>query len=201
MKGWEMISRIKNLVNEGCSVSQISRQLKIDRKTVRKYRDETFDVIANKRKEGAVRTRKLEKFRSFIDSKIQLMEEDGVINGQAIYDEIRKRGYEGSARSVRRYVMSRSRAKAQKERKYTPFETPAGYQAMVDLGESRKVWIEGKHQVRYFIVMTLSYSRKMYVEWHDRPVDTEMFLRFHQNAFRHFEGIPGEIVYDMLRVT
>jgi transposase len=201
MKGWEMISEIKRLLKDGSNVSKVSRQLSIDRKTVRKYRDQPFDVIAENQRKAKRRKRKLDRFRSVIDNKIQLMQADGVINAQAIYDEIAKQGYAGSPRSVRRYVMARSRRKSEKERTYAPFETAPGYQAMVDLGESRKIWISGVHEVRYFIVMTLSYSRKMYVEWHDRPVDTEMFLRFHQNGFRYFEGIPMEIVYDQTKLV
>lgn len=201
MKGWEMISEIKQLIKGGSNVSKVSRQLRIDRKTVRKYRDQPFEVIGANQRKAKRRKRKLDDFRSLVDHKIQLMQEDGVINAQAIYDEIVKAGYAGSPRSVRRYVMARSRKKAQKERTYAPFETAPGYQAMVDLGESRKIWITGVHQVRYFIVMTLSWSRKMYVEWYDRPVDTEMFLCFHQKAFRHFEGIPIEIVYDQTKLV
>ncbi len=38
MKGWEMINRVKTMLSEGKKVSHVARKLRIDRKTVRKYR-------------------------------------------------------------------------------------------------------------------------------------------------------------------
>lgn len=201
MKGWEMISQIKQKLRDGHNVSRISRELKIDRKTVRKYRDMTFEEVADYHRTTRTRKRKLDKFKEIIDKKILAMQEDGVVNAQSIYGELMRLGYSGSPRSLRRYVETRSRKTSKKSRTYEPFETAAGYQAMVDLGESRKVWISGIRTVRYFVVMTLSYSRRMYVEWYDRPIDTQMFLIFHQNAFRYFGGIPQELVYDQTKLV
>jgi hypothetical protein len=53
----------------------------------------------------------------------------------------------------------------------------------------------------YFVVMVLSWSRRKYVEWFDRPIDTQMFLEFHERAFQYFEGIPREVVYDQTRLA
>ncbi|MCH8017527.1 MAG: transcriptional regulator, partial [Acidobacteria bacterium] len=39
MKGWEEVIEIKRLIEEGHKVSEVARRLKMDRKTVRKYRD------------------------------------------------------------------------------------------------------------------------------------------------------------------
>ncbi len=61
--------------------------------------------------------------------------------------------------------------------------------------------ISGRSSSAYFIAMVLSHSRKKYVEWFDRPVDTEMFINFHQNAFRAFEGVPEEVVYDQTKLA
>ena len=136
-------------------------KLKIDRKTVRKYRDMPMDEIAEKHKNSQRRKRKVDEYRGFIDKQLDLMEEDGVINAQAIFDKVLKQGYEGSARTLRRYVQHRMGKRKKRQRIYEPFETDPGYQAMVDMGESRKVWINLKRTVTYFLVMTLSYSRKM----------------------------------------
>lgn len=125
---------------------------------------------------------------------------DGVVNAQAIYDELKTLGYVGSARSVRRWV-TRLRQKSRKKRTYEPFETPPGHQAMVDLAESRGLRIGGRKQTVYWVAMILAHSRKKYVEWYDRPIDTEMFLQFHQNAFEALGGVPRQIVYDQTKLA
>jgi hypothetical protein len=48
----------------------------------------------------------------------------------------------------------------------------------------------------YFISFVLSHSRYKYAEWLDRPFTTRDVICAHENAFRKFEGIPYELVYD-----
>lgn len=48
----------------------------------------------------------------------------------------------------------------------------------------------------YFISFVLSHSRYKYLEWLDRPFTTADTIRSHENAFRHFGGMPEEMVYD-----
>lgn len=201
MKGWDMINKVKTMIEEGRTVSSIARKLKMDRKTVRKYRDLEMDEIADYRRLRKHRKRKVDAFKTFIDDQVNLMEEDGVINAQAIFDKVVGKGFSGASRTLRRYVTTRVGKRKKQQRIYESFETDPGKQAMVDLGESRKIWLNMKRSVMYFLVMTLSYSRKMYVEWYDRPIDTEMFIRFHQNAFSYIGGVPEEIVYDQTKLA
>lgn len=201
MKGWNMINDIKIMIKNGQKVSEIAEKLGIDRKTVCKYRDMDIDEIAEYRKRRKYRKNKTNDFKEFIEDQLKKMEEDGVINAQAIYDKIIAMGYDGSARTLRRYVHQRMGKRVKRQRIYEPFETSPGYQAMVDIGESRKIWINMKRTVMYFLVMTFGYSRKMYVEWYDHPIDTEMFIRFHQNVFLYIGGIPKEIVYDQTKLA
>jgi transposase len=132
-------------------------------------------------------------YKDWVDHRVKVMAEDGVINGQAIYEELKKLGYEGSARSLRRYI-SRLRRKTKQRRIFEPFETPPGHQGMVDLGEKRKVRLGTQRRTVYFVALVLSHSRKKYAEWFDRPVDTEMFIEFHQRAFQALGGIPQRTV-------
>ena len=52
MKEWGMINKIKKELEAGKSISEISRELGIDRKTVRKYRDMTHEDIAKKKNQN-----------------------------------------------------------------------------------------------------------------------------------------------------
>ncbi len=161
MKGWDEVIEIKRLIQTGHKVSEVARELGIDRKTVRKYRDLTPEDIAEYRSRTKRRSRKVDDFEDWVRHRVNAMAEDGVINSQAIYEEIKGLGYEGSARTLRRYV-SQLGVKPQRRRIFEPFETPPGHQAMVDLGEKRKVRLGSEKRTVYFIAVVLSHSRKKY---------------------------------------
>lgn len=201
MKGWDEVIEIKRLITEGHKVSEVARRVKMDRKTVRKYRDLPVEQIAQRIGEAKGRSRKIEGYRDWIQSRVEAMAEDGVINAQAMFHDLRAMGYSGSARTLRRYVNRLREKHRKKQRVFEPFETAPGQQAMVDLGEKRKLRIGGNKQPAYFIAMVLCFSRKKYAEWYDRPIDTEIFIEFHYRAFQHFEGIPREIVYDQTKLA
>ncbi len=194
------MNEIKLLLKQGKKVSEVARELGIDRKTVRKYRNRDIAQIAHEREAGQTRKRNLDDFEPWIRAKVKRMAEDGVINAESIYNELKKLRYEGSSRSVRRFVET-LRPASRPSRDYRRFETPPGHQAMVDLGEKRGVRISGGRQTVYFIAMVLSRSRRKYVEWFERPIDTEMLLRFHESAFGYFEGVPRQMVYDQMKLA
>ena len=143
MKGWDEVIEIKRLIDGGQKVSEVARELGIDRKTVRKYRDLTPEEIAAYRSGTKRRSRKVDDFEDWIEHRVEAMAEDGVINSQAIFEVLKDLGYEGSSRTLRRYV-SGLEVTPQKRRIFEPFETPPGHQAMVDLGEKRKVRLGGE---------------------------------------------------------
>ncbi|MFQ5741575.1 MAG: hypothetical protein ACE5JX_21465 [Acidobacteriota bacterium] len=64
MKGWEIVSDIKRLLSKGLGVSAVARQLKVERKTVCKYRDLDMDEVGAARRKASRRTRKLNRFRA-----------------------------------------------------------------------------------------------------------------------------------------
>ena len=59
MKEWGMINKIKKQLEVGKSISEVSRELGIDRKTVRKYRDMTHEDIAKKMNQNKKRSKAL----------------------------------------------------------------------------------------------------------------------------------------------
>lgn len=114
---------------------------------------------------------------------------------QAIFEELRGRGYPGSYDVVKRFV-SPLRAEASVEATVR-FETPPGRQAQADWGQC---WtkIGGKKTKVHLFVMTLGYSRRLFsVATADEKLPA--FLRGHEAAFSHWGGIPHEIVYDNLK--
>ncbi len=78
------------------------------------------------------------------------------------------------------------------------FETPPGRQLQIDFGQ-RRIAIEGEDPGRVFLfVATLGYSRRVYAAAfrHERQ---SVWLEGIEGAFRHFRGLPGELLLDNAR--
>ena len=114
---------------------------------------------------------------------------------QAIFEELRARGYKGSYDAVKRFV-SPLRKEANLEATMR-FETPPGRQGQADWGQCWTT-IEGKKMKVHLFVLTLGFSRRMYAA---ATADEKMpaFLRSHEEAFDFLGGVPHEIVYDNLK--
>jgi transposase len=101
---------------------------------------------------------------------------------------VEEHDYEGSYKSVVRYV--RSRWGRPPIRTYRRVETPPGAQCQTDWGEFPRVDIgEGPVPLHAF-VMTLSHSRKPAVVW-SRREDQLHWLGCHNQAFERLGGIPA----------
>lgn len=74
------------------------------------------------------------------------------------------------------------------------YETGPGEQAQVDFGEL-KIWIGAQRERVHLFVMTLGYSRRLWVRAypHER---LSALLDGHERAFRHFGGVPLTCLYD-----
>jgi transposase len=111
------------------------------------------------------------------------------VNVRALWEHlVSEYGYEGSYRSVLRYV--RARYERPKLRTYRRVETPPGAQTQTDWVEYPAVDVgEGPEPLCAF-VMVLSHSRKPAVIW-SRSHDQVSWLACHNGAFRRLAGIPA----------
>lgn len=74
------------------------------------------------------------------------------------------------------------------------FETPPGKQLQIDFG-SKIVEIDGQKTKVHFFVATLGFSRRIYVA----PFNNERqssWLEGLEGAFRHFVGVPHQVLFD-----
>lgn len=112
---------------------------------------------------------------------------------------LRSHGYTGSYSSVRRFIAQlRSPVPAAVIR----IETNPGRQAQVDFGTVGKMWDPARKrlQTAYCFVMTLSWSRHMFVRFvFDQRTAT--WLECHRLAFEAFGGVPEEMVIDNLKAA
>jgi len=112
-----------------------------------------------------------------------------------IYHMARDRGFTGSVVQLRRAV---SRLRPQIREPFLRLETLPGEQAQVDWAHFGHVMVGRARRALSCFVMTLSYSRALYLEFFFDQT-TENFLRGHVHAFEAWNGQPRAILYDNLK--
>lgn len=182
---------IKDLYKKGMSISDIARELGVDRKTVRKYIQQDSPPIRQKRKKKS----KLDPFKEYLHKR---MLEDKVFNGERLLDEIRQMGYTGGKTILKDYIKPfRDTAK----KKYTVrYETLPGEQMQVDWKEIGEVVLEGGKVKLSMFVAILGYSRMKYVEF-TASQDQEHVLQCLIHSFKYFGGVPKNVLFDNMRTV
>jgi len=125
----------------------------------------------------------------------QTLEQHPRLRATRIYQMIRERGYTGSVVQLRRAV---ARLRPKSREAFLRLETFPGEQAQVDWAHFGQVMVGRARRVLSCFVMTLSYSRALYLEFFFDQT-TENFLRGHVHAFDDWNGQPRVILYDNLK--
>jgi transposase len=206
------ITDILYRLQRGQSERAIARDLSLSRDAVRRYRQfatehQLLEPSATLPSEAALfqllgpaptppsRTSQLEAYRTIIEPLL-----DRGVEKQAIHQRLtRSHGYTGSYSALCRYV---ERIRPKEPNVTVRIETAPGEQAQVDFGTIGSLYDArtGKSRTAHAFVMTLSYSRHMYVEFvFDQTIAT--WIRCHNNAFRFFRGCPREVVVDNLKAA
>jgi transposase len=177
---------IRHLLNEGLSISEISKRTGYDRKTIRKYKYEKIPIKCKGRKpKGSI----LDPYKEHIISRL----EDYELSAIRLLEEIQDMGYLGGYTLVKKFVRTIKRNKRiPAEYRY---ETGPGIQAQADWGEMENIIIDGIETKLYCFTMVLGFSRMRYVEF-TIDAKTETFIQCHINAFQYFGGVTKEILYD-----
>jgi len=203
MKDWVMIHKIKAMHDrgDGLSIKAISQSLGVSRNTVRKYLRMDEKAI-QKALQSPERYKALDQYRDYL---IDLLRNHAGLKTPKIHRKLKAKmpDLNISERSLRRYL---ERLKpivgAAQPRYYEPvIDDVPGVQCQVDGGELRDVQVGGVATTVYFWVFVLSYSRLMYVSFSKQPVNTDRFIQMHDEAFRYFQGVPEECVYDQTKLV
>jgi transposase len=123
------------------------------------------------------------------------LEQHPGLRATRIYQMVRDRGYSGSIVQLRRTV---ARLRPQKREAFLQLQALPGEQAQVDWAHFGHVMVGRAKRALSCFVMTLSYSRSLYLEFFFDQT-TENFLRGHVNAFEAWSGQPRVILYDNLK--
>jgi|MudIll2142460700_1097286.scaffolds.fasta_scaffold06570_3 transposase len=181
---------IKDLHRKGWSISAIARQTGNDRKTIRKILGEPLIRERQRR----ARRHKLDAFVAYLERRMA----EGVFNAPKLLREIRLLGYQGGITQLRMFLQPFRQPKSAGVT--VRFETEPGEQAQVDWAHFGFIVHEGRRRPLYAFLMTLGWSRAMYVEF-TVSGDEGWFLRCHLHAFHYFGGVPEEVLHDNLKTA
>lgn len=169
---------IRRLAESGLSVPRIADAMGLNPKTVLKWsRIETFRPRA-----APKRPSKLDPYKP----QILRMVEKHPYTAQQILREVRKQGYTPWAEHPPGVYREGASGETQGLRD-PGFR--AGECAQVDWGHAGSVRVGNTRRQLSFFVMTLGYSRMMYVEF-TLSQQMEYFLAAHRNAFEFFGACP-----------
>ncbi len=203
------IREIIRHIREGRSDRQIGKDLGVDRRTVKRYRQwaqeqslltgdlpdhetllKTLDVTLPE-KVPPQNSSKAAPYRSYI---VELLKEK--VQVTAIFDRLKEQGYRGSYASVLRLAR---RLEPKETETFVRKECQPGEEAEIDFGYVGMLQdAEGNLRKTYAFVMVLGWSRYAYVEFvFDQKVAT--WLHCHRQALEFFGGVPQRLVIDNLK--
>jgi len=186
MLNLEGFMNIRDLKQQGWTVSAIAEQLDLDRKTVRRY---LLEPPQPYRRENPAPC-KIDPYRPYLRERWEL----GVHNASKLLDEIRGRGYDGGYSQLKLAVASWR--EEGRERAFVRFETKPGEQSQMDWGHFGN-W--GGRRL-YGFALTLCYSRMRYVEF-TQSQDIHHLLACMVHAFRYFGGVTECVLTDRMKTV
>jgi len=171
------------------SAREISRQLHVARKTVRKY---LAQPLASPRPRPP-RAGKLDPFKAVIR---ELLEQCPRVSSAVIAQRIRPLGYTGGRSILETFVATVRHARSS-PRGYVRIESDPGERFEIDWGHFGSLDYQGDKRRLYAFCCIECHSRRLYVEFtHSQGFET--FLRCHLHAFQEMGGCARECVYDNL---
>ena len=184
---------LSDMQRAGVSISEMARRTGYDRKTIRTALVKPLLQAPEPRQR---RSSKLDAYMAYLEKRIDV----GVLNASKLYREIVAQGYSGKARMVRLFVQPYREARQRTAQATVRFETAPGEQAQVDWGHFGVLVHQGRQRKLYAFVMTLGWSRAMYLEY-TVSLDAAWWLRCHVHAFEYFGGVPQTVLHDNLKTA
>lgn len=183
----ELIAKVRRLFfAEHWKIGTIASQLGLHPDTVRSaIESHRF----NSQREPGFRATLTSPYLDFI---YQTLQQYPRLRATRIYEMIRARGYAGSMTQLRRVVRS---LRPQKREAFLRLTTLPGEQAQADWAHFGKIRVGRAERKISCFVITLSYSRALWVEFFfDQSI--ENLLLGHVHAFSDWGGVPRNVLYD-----
>ncbi len=194
----KMYQRIQQLKKKGYGKLAISRKLKLDPGTVRKYYSMTPEEYRTYQRETLSREKIFDGYKSEILA-VYESNEYRKLNMSGVYDylEEKYKALPGGEKSLRNYIYFLERTGELEyqstARLYTKVpELPYGKQMQLDFGEYKL-----KSGLKlYIFALVLSGSRYKYITFQDTPFKTTDVILHLLDGFDYFGGYAAELVID-----
>ena len=183
----ETAARIRHLhFAEHWRVGTIVSELGLHHETVKAALQEGIQTLP------APRPRQVDPYVEFMQ---QTLEQHPRLRATRLFQMIQERGFAGTARQVRRKV---AEIRPRRQEAFLRRRVFPGEEAQADWASFGKVTVGTAQRDLSCFVMSLSYSRALYLEFSfDQRM--ESFLRGHVRAFEDLGGAPRVVLYDNLR--
>jgi transposase len=171
----------------GWGSKRIARELGCDRKTVKRYlRSGGWRPYRSPHRPG-----QLDGLENWLAERFRRHRGNADVVRQELASE---HGVTVSLRTVERAVQGLRQDLVADSKATVRFETPPGQQLQIDFGTTA-VEIEGERMRIHLFVATLGYSRRNFVAAfrHERQ---SAWMTGLEAAFRHFDGVPREVLID-----
>jgi transposase len=191
------VMTIEVLHGRGMPNREIARQLGVDEKAVR-YR------LAHPRSAGApdgrAKPHRAQALAAVIDAWLApKLSRETAVNLAELHGWLcAEHGYEGSLRSLERYV--RAKYPQPQLRARRRIETPPGAQAQADWAEYPSVRVGGDWIDLSAFHLVLSHSRRSVMIW-SQSKDLLAWLSVHSAAFARFGGVPASVRIDNVKTA
>ena len=200
MKGWQMYSKIQAMKEQGFSIRQVSRIIRINRQTIKKY----WEMSPEEYAEIYKAVNRLTALMAYEPTVLKWLETYPNMTAAQVRDWLCERyQVDAAERTVRRFVSNLrkkhgiSKATLPRRSYEAVEELPKGYQLQLDFGEKN---VRDAYSARfiklYFVVFTLSYSRYKWGIFRSHPFKSEDLVSALHGCFYYFGGMPRELVYD-----
>ncbi|MEM9558545.1 MAG: IS21 family transposase [Acidobacteriota bacterium] len=186
---------LRDYLDQGFTKTELARKLGVSRATVYHWirthqLDRDLDDEPVRYTPRPPVECKIDPYRDWIQTRL---DEFPQLSAVRLFEEIRRAGYSGGYTQVKDFVRSvRPRPGVEPVRR---FETPPGHQAQVDFACFRLPW--GR---RWALLVVLAYSRLLWLRFVERQTMAALFAGL-EEAFRFFEGVPHEILFDQMRAV
>ncbi len=189
------------------SLSEISKETGLNRRTVRKYLAAQAPISPPRRApNGQARKRVVDEVAPLIDA---MLRSEILIKGAVVHERlVAEYGFAGNYQRVKLYLQE-ARPRVAEELGIAPgelaglhrrFEVVPGAQAQVDWGDEGRILAHLGIPKVYSFHMVLSYSRDPFCCF-TTSQDLATFFECHRQAFAHFGGVPMTIVYDRTKTV
>jgi transposase len=199
--------KVKELNRKFLNKSQISKELGIDRATVRSYlsmnESEFLSWVSHPRR----MPKKLSRYYKFVKDLLETYEFLSAAQVEDRLKETFKDLPEVSSKTVYNFVHSirdQHNIKKYNEKTLRQYqklpEAEYGSEAQVDFGEQNMIDKKGNRRKVYFFAIQLSRSRYKYIHLQNKPFTSASSIYAHEQSFSYFQGIPKKIIYDQDKV-